>query len=566
MNKVKIGAALLLVLFFSTEIFSQTLDQAKKFIYYERFNSAKDALQKIVAATPGNEEAFYWLGQAMIRPDERTAKDLADAKQIYQTRLSAAPNSTLIMAGIGHIELLEGKFQDARNHFEAAISLSEGKNIAVLNAIGYANGNPDSKNGDAEYAINKLKQATQIKKFNDPDVLVNLGDAYRKNGDGGNAHSSYVAALTLDPKYARANYRLGRLYQSQGKNQETLYLDYYNAAINSDPSYAPVYNNLFNYFYETNVTKSAEYFEKWQANSDVDNKTCYYKAYLKYAQALFNDAISKADECIAAEGTSPYPNLYRLKALAYNKLKDSVAAKNYFYEYFNRQTPEKIAVGDYNQYAQILLKFPGNEEQAGLLTDKAVALDSEDVNKISYLKSMATYYDAQKKYKNAADWYKKILGVKKNPTKTDLYNAGYGYFRGNDYNASLEIFNQYTQKFPDDIFGYYMAGKAAAALDSTGELGSALPFYQKALEIGEKEGADKTKIKPQLLGTYQYFVEYNYNIKKDQATALSYIDKALLLEPNDAQLIANRDLISKNDPKAAPKKPAPPKQPAKPKP
>jgi hypothetical protein len=63
------------------------------------------------------------------------------------------------MAGIGHVELLEGKIQDARNHFEAAISLSQGKNIAVLNAIGFANGNPDSKNGDAKYAIDKLKQA-----------------------------------------------------------------------------------------------------------------------------------------------------------------------------------------------------------------------------------------------------------------------------------------------------------------------------------------------------------------------------------------------------------------------
>ena len=55
------------------------------------------------------------------------------------------------MAGIGHIELIEGKKQDARNHFEAAVSLSQGKNIAVLNAIGFANGNPDQKNGDAAY-------------------------------------------------------------------------------------------------------------------------------------------------------------------------------------------------------------------------------------------------------------------------------------------------------------------------------------------------------------------------------------------------------------------------------
>jgi hypothetical protein len=61
------------------------------------------------------------------------------------------------------------------------------------------------------------------------------------------------------------------------------------------------------------------------------------------------------------------------------------------------------------------------------------------------------------------------------------------------------------------------------------------------------------------MGTYKFFIEYYYNVKKDQATALAYADKALLLDPADAQLIANREFISKNDPKAPPKKAAPAK-------
>ena len=84
-----------------------------------------------------------------------------------------------------------------------------------MNAVGFANGNPEAKSGDPAYAVDKLKLATQIKKFNDPDVMVNLGDAYRRLGDGGNAQLSYEAALAIRPDYARAKYRLGRLYQSQ---------------------------------------------------------------------------------------------------------------------------------------------------------------------------------------------------------------------------------------------------------------------------------------------------------------------------------------------------------------
>ena len=56
---------------------------------------------------------------------------------------------------------------------------------------------------------------------------------------------------------------------------------------------------------------------------------------------------------------------------------------------------------------------------------------------------------------------------------------------------------------------------------------------------------------------------YEYNVKKDQAAALIYIDKAIALDPADETLKTNREFISKNDPKAAPKKPA---APAKPKP
>ena len=179
---------------------AQTLDQGKKFIYYEKYNSAKDVFQKIVSADPKNEEAIYWLGQSMIRSEEASVKDISAAKALYQTTLNSS-SSNLIMAGIGHIELLEGKIQDARNHFEAAISLSQGKNISVLNAIGFANGNPDVKNGDPAFAVEKLKQATLLKKFNDPDVYVNLGDAYRRIGDGGMAISAYQSALLIDPSF-----------------------------------------------------------------------------------------------------------------------------------------------------------------------------------------------------------------------------------------------------------------------------------------------------------------------------------------------------------------------------
>ena len=550
MNKImkkkntKTGIMLLAWMLFANIVFAQSIDDGKSFMYYERYKSAKEVFQKMLAANPNNEEAAYWLGQAYIAPDDRTDKDLSDAKALYQSKLTTNPNSPLLIAGMGHIELIEGKKQDARNRFETAISLSQGKSIAVLNAVGFANGNPDSKNGDAAYAIDKLKLATQIKKFNDPDVYANLGDAYRKFADGGNAILSYEAALTLNPKYARAPYRIGKVYQTQGPGQESIYMRYFDQAVAMDPKYAPVYYNLMNYYYENNVSRSAEYLDKWLANSDDDPKACYYRASLKYAQGLFNEAILKADECISAGGTTPYPNLFGLKALAYKRLKDSVNARASYDEYFKRQVPEKIGAGDYSSYAMIILQFPGSEAKAGELVDKAVQLDSIETNKVSYLKAMAQAYEAQKNFKEAARWYNKVLSIKKDFGKVDLYNAGYGYFRSGIFDSSIIVFNKYIAKYPEDIFGYYMVGKANWGIDTTMILGLANASFEKAIEVGEAY-PDKSKIKSQLLGSYKYMIAYAANILKDKAAAIAYCDKALLVDPTDQETISNKEIISK---------------------
>ena len=54
-------------------------------------------------------------------------------KKLYLEKLQQNPNSPLVMVGVGHVELMENKKEDARNHFETAISLSKGKSIDVLN-------------------------------------------------------------------------------------------------------------------------------------------------------------------------------------------------------------------------------------------------------------------------------------------------------------------------------------------------------------------------------------------------------------------------------------------------
>ncbi len=108
-------------------LLAQSVDQGKKFLYYQRYKSAQDQFEKLLAANPNDINAVYWLGQTFLANKNQQA-----AKDLYQKALGTNGTAPLILVGVGHIELLEGKANDARQRFETAISLTKGKDIDVL--------------------------------------------------------------------------------------------------------------------------------------------------------------------------------------------------------------------------------------------------------------------------------------------------------------------------------------------------------------------------------------------------------------------------------------------------
>ena len=390
MRTFKITGLLSALLLCCNILMAQSIDDGKRFLYYERYNSAKDIFTKLAAANPNNADATYWLGQALIGQE-----DLAGAAALYQKALSANPNSPLLLVGMGHVELLQNKPNDARNRFETAISLSKGKDANVLNAIGRAN--VDAKAGDGAYAIEKLKTAADLNKKS-PEILVNLGDAYRKMTDGANAQISYQNALAIDPNYARASFMIGRLYQTQGFAQEPIYMRYYNEALTKDPKFAPGYGWLSEYYYRRDINKAREYLDKYIAVADADTKNCYYQASFLYASGKNQEAITKADQCIATGGPTAYAKLYGIKAYAYDKAGDSANAKAAFETLFQKLPADQLGPKDYSTYGKILLRFPGNDAMASSYIEKAIALDSLEADKIDDITPIAQSYVASKNY------------------------------------------------------------------------------------------------------------------------------------------------------------------------
>jgi len=70
MKKLKFTLILLTGLLAINFSQAQTIEDGKKFLYYEKFISAKNVFQQLLAANPNNEEAAYSLGPMLKYPAE----------------------------------------------------------------------------------------------------------------------------------------------------------------------------------------------------------------------------------------------------------------------------------------------------------------------------------------------------------------------------------------------------------------------------------------------------------------------------------------------------------------
>src|SRR5579859_4575913 len=348
--------------------FAQTVDQGKKFLYYQRYKSANDVFDKILAGNPNNIDAIYWKGQTLLAQHDSTA-----AGDLYSKALQTNGNAPLLLAGMGGVELRMGKTADAKQRFETAISLTKGKDVNVLNAV--ADNNIDARNGDAQYAIEKLTQATQVKNFNNSDTYVLMGDAYRKLIDGGNAVQSYQKALAMDPKDAEAKYKIGKIYETQHNTE--FYLPAYQDAIQLDPNYAPAYYSLYvHYFDHGDLDKTTEFLNKYISVTDQTPELEYDRTSLLLLQKKYDDLISASKNAIQTLGDKVYPKYYLLLAYAYDGKGDSVSAKDYINQYFAKLKPDALTSADYSFKGKMLTHFHQDSVAAIDAYMKAISLDT----------------------------------------------------------------------------------------------------------------------------------------------------------------------------------------------
>lgn len=522
-------------------LLAQNIDQGKKFLYYQRYNSAKSQFEKLLAANPNNIDAVYWLGQTLIQ-----SKDSMAAKALYQKSLASNGSAPLLLAGMGQVELMENKTSEARQRFETAISLSKGKDINVLNAVGRAN--VFANLGDANYAVEKINSVAGEKK--DPrnaDSYLIVGEAYRKLIDGGNAVTAFQKALSLDPKLAEAKYRIAKVYQSQ--NNPDYFVPAYQEATTLDPSYAPAYNELFTYYFLRDINKSKEYFDKYLAVTDPKPSDEYDRISLLFAARNYQGSIDSAKGKITQLSDKADPRYYKLVAYSYDELKDSVNAKSYLDQYFTKQTKEGFVPQDYVFRAKLLSKFPGSETEALSSYQTAVDLDTAQASKMQLMSDAAAFAAKSGNRTEQAKWLTKMYTSKKDPSNRDLYDLGYAHYMSGNYVTADSIFcGVYSTKYPTELFGYLWCAKSAAAQDTTLEKGLAVEPYKKLIVFADTA---KEKYKSTLLQAHSYLASYYANITKNKDSAIAQLQGVLELDPSNADAQKYIDILKK--PASAPR-------------
>jgi tetratricopeptide (TPR) repeat protein len=371
-----------------------------------------------------------------------------------------------------------------------------------------AESNIEAPAGNSNYALEVLEKAIKRKK-NDPKLHVLVGDVYLKLHNGTEAYKAYTAALDKDSHFAEADYKLGTIFQGQ-KNVD-VYLEHFNKAVANDKTYGPAYYELYRHYLYTDPAKAMDYFRQYAALSDKTLQQQYALADVLYLNKEYPKAIEQAKMLIAKEKDKVQGRLYKLIGYSYGEMKDTANAIAYMQQYFQ----------------------PEMQDSAIAYYQRAIDAMEKPTDQNPYYKKLAALYKANKNYAGEAASLGKYYMSNDKATNVDLFNWGLAAYRAEDYHQADSVFGKYTEKYPEQGFGYYWRARSNAAIDTSLKEGLAVPHYTKLIEVLQADSLTEGNRK-WMVQAYSYLAAYETNTQSDYKEAITYFDKILEIDPENS--------------------------------
>lgn len=539
MKYMKLFFLSVVLLVVTTVAVSQSVETARTHIYYQRYESAVKELKQLIEQNSNMPEACYLLGEIYLQQQKSAAarEVLLKGTQYVTLKNISRKAEPFIFIGWAHYLLNKGEVADARKQMEELLTLTKYKNPEVLLAI--ARAHIQSKNGDAAWAVNLLEIAQKRDKKN-PAVYIAMGDTYRKTVNGSLAVTYYQQASLLDPARAEIYYKKGLIYKTQ-KNTK-VYTEQFEKATTVDSAYSPALYELYYYYFYRDIVKAGVLLQQYLRHSDPSVEHQYMTTDYLYATAQYEKAIEKATDLITLEEKMVKPRLYKLIAYSRAALKDSASALKSMKEYFRFQDTAEYVARDYELMANLVAEAGDTPLDAIDWFEKALTVEDKTEDSLKLMQQIAVIYKDAGNRADEAVWRQQIFEHKVNPNNLDLYNWGVALYMSGSYSSADSVFSMYTEKYPEQIHGPLWQARCNSLIDTSMELGLAVPHYKKLIEVAV---TDTVANKSYLLTAYGYLASYEANVTKDYEASLVYFEKMLALDPDNKDALRYTVILKK---------------------
>jgi tetratricopeptide (TPR) repeat protein len=309
-----------------------------------------------------------------------------------------------------------------------------------------------------------MKNTQEVKE--DAMSYYNKGLAYYDVENHEQAIACYQKAVSLDPNFAEAYYKMGRAY-SFGIGSHEQVISCYQKVVSIDPNHAQAYS------YMGDAYSSLENYEQaigcYQKAVSIDPNFTDAYCDMGFAYEDLNDykqAISCFEQVLRIDPNNEMAYLFM--GLAYDKL------KNY----------EQVIV-----CYQKMVDFDPNDATAYVyMGDAYKKLENYELS-IGCYKQAGNAYSLLEVYEKAIGCYKDVLRIDPNDAEAH-YHMGNAYYELKNYEQALSCYEKALSIDPNYAEAYYRMGLTYYHL---GNEKQQITYYQKAAKLGDADAQEWLK-------------------------------------------------------------------------
>jgi len=183
---------------------------AHSYLWSKQYSSVLDVYQQILTLDPDSAEADMLAGEAL---DEMS--DSSGAIDMFRKAVKAKPDEPNVHFGLGYLLLSQKQYPEAIKEFQAELAIDPNHVQSMLYTA------------DAEIQMNQYADAAPLLEKAvklDPSLglaYLDLGILAANDGRNDDALREFLAAEKLIPNDVNVHWRLGRLYRTMGRKEES---------------------------------------------------------------------------------------------------------------------------------------------------------------------------------------------------------------------------------------------------------------------------------------------------------------------------------------------------------